>query len=105
MKSLEHYTGTQATNIVHFDRTNRFGLRPGDRCRETMFDSDGIVIAISKDECDITVLWSVLPSLSFPRVKSSNYQIAQSMVQVQPMTAPMGSIFYIDYKYGSGSKK
>lgn len=55
----------------------------------------------------VLVLWTRTPGIldfPFPPVRRVNYQaIAKQLVSVQPMTAPAGSIFYTDYKYGSGS--
>lgn len=60
---------------------------------------------------EITVFWSISP---VPENKFANFTaplvrrvftplIAQSVFNVQPMIAPPGNIFYMDYTYGSGS--
>lgn len=53
------------------------------------------------------VLWTREPGLfgfGLPPIRRVNYQaIAKQLVSVQPMTAPVGAIFYLDYQYGSGS--
>lgn len=53
----------------------------------------------------VLVLWSVAPGLfTLPNVRRiSPGLIANELVKVQPMTAPSGLIFYLDYQYGSGS--
>lgn len=55
----------------------------------------------------VLVLWSTGPGLfgvRLPPIRRVNYQaIAKQLVSIQPMTAPAGSIFYLDYQYGSGS--
>jgi hypothetical protein len=76
--------------------------------------SFGMVVARAWDEptrpMQVSVVWTREPklpfsSIAFPIVRRVfNPLIAQQLVSVQPMTAPAGSIFYLDYKYGSGSK-
>lgn len=53
----------------------------------------------------VLVLWTVPPGLfNMPNVRRVSPQlIANQLVSVQPMTAPSGLIFYLDYQYGSGS--
>jgi hypothetical protein len=55
----------------------------------------------------VLVLWQQAPGLfNIPVPRHVNYHaIAQQLVQVQPMTLPAGSIFCLDYAYGSGSVK
>jgi len=56
----------------------------------------------------VTVLWAKPPrtfsNVIFPKVrKTSPTLLANQLVSVQPMTAPAGGIFYMNYTYGSGS--
>ena len=53
----------------------------------------------------VLVLWSVAPGLfTMPNVRRVQPQlIANQLTSIQPMTAPSGLIFYLDYQYGSGS--
>jgi hypothetical protein len=42
--------------------------------------------------------------MNFPMIRRMHYQsFAKSLVSVQPMTAPSGNIFYMDYTYGEES--
>ncbi len=56
----------------------------------------------------ITVLWAKPPrsftDVTFPVVRRAvTPLVANRLVGIQPMSMPSGSIFYMDYKYGSGS--
>lgn len=65
----------------------------------------GIIVAV--DETHFTVLWSNWPELdfskfAFPTIRKVTPQlIANDLVKIQPMTAPVGNIFYLDYMSGS----
>jgi hypothetical protein len=66
----------------------------------------GFVVAINDD--NLTVLWSDEPKVlggfsnfAMPLIRRVfPPQLAQQLIQVQPMTAPVGNVFYMDYKYG-----
>lgn len=53
----------------------------------------------------VLVLWTHAPGLfNLPNVRRVQPQlISQQLTSIQPMTAPSGLIFYLDYTYGSGS--
>ena len=71
----------------------------------------GIIVAINDDQ--MSVLWSVQPnnlsafsSIAFPLVRRVfTPNLAQQLIQVQPMTAPVGGVFYMDYTYGDQLEK
>ena len=77
----------------------------------------GMVVAVEFDDnCtlwpkSITVMWPFVPGndlskFAFPvmrRVFGS--LLTNDLVSIQPMTAPVGGIFHLDYRYGSGSVK
>ena len=84
-------------------------LRPGDWVTHREQGGKGLIVAVSADE--VSVLWSVEPKapspfsrFAFPLVRKVYPQaLAHQLVSVQPMSMPSGNIFYMDYKYGSGS--
>ena len=48
---------------------------------------------------------SSFSSMAFPVVRRVFPQLlAQELVSIQPMTMPVGQLFYLDYKYGSGTE-
>jgi hypothetical protein len=78
-------------------------LKPGDWVRDFNLDGVGMVVAVTEDQ--ITILWSEEPKrpagFAFPNVRRVQPGlIANQLVSVQPMTAPTGLIFYMDYVYG-----
>jgi hypothetical protein len=94
--------------IVPFDKRRKKKLVPGLRVRHS-FDrkSDGIIIAITNDQ--ISVMWTVEPEpfrdFIAPLIRRvSPGLIANQIISVQPMTAPVGGVFYMDYTYGDTQK-
>lgn len=84
-------------------------LEPGDWVFHETYQGVGMVIAIDDDQ--ICILWSEEPrspgfgNIAFPIVRRVfNPLIASQLVSVQPMTAPVGAIFYLDYVYGEDAK-
>lgn len=69
----------------------------------------GLLISLNRETMSAYVLWTVQPGSGFenfamPLVRKVNYQkIAQDLVSIQPMSLPSGTLFYLDYTYGSGS--
>ncbi len=84
-------------------------LKPGDWITHHRNGGRGMIVAITCDQ--MSVLWSEEPSsgfekFAFPMVRRTfTPLIAQQLVSVQPMTAPAGSIFYLDYVYQSEETK
>jgi hypothetical protein len=80
---------------------------------DTVKYAPGIIISVEyKENCKIcpkavTAFWSDVPPedvFTMPNVRRVfSSLIANDICSVQPMTMPSGLIFYIDYKYGSGS--
>ncbi len=72
--------------------------------------SIGTIVAVKNNGKEVVVLWSnegVSPfaGFVFPAVtRLFGPLVAQDLVSIQPMTAPTGLVFYLDYTYGSGSK-
>jgi len=63
--------------------------------------SSGIVVAVT--DKGITVLWSKPPGLGFklPDIRQVFSKLnSRDIVSVQPMTLPIGNLFYLDYQYG-----
>jgi hypothetical protein len=79
-------------------------LSPGDWVKHKTDGGRGMVIAINDEQ--LTILWSEEPSSGFGNFVFPNVRrvhaplIAQQLVSIQPMTSPVGSIFYMDYAYG-----
>lgn len=70
----------------------------------------GVVVAVTGD--DVAVLWSVTPwqgsvgAVGMPIVRRSRSGfVLNGLVSIQPMTGPVGGIFYKDYTYGSSVPK
>lgn len=85
-------------------------LEPGQLVRHQNDTGFGIIIAV---DCDsVTVMWTDPPrelsgftNIALPLVRRVQPQlIANSIVGIQPMTRPVGQIFYLDYVYGDGKK-
>lgn len=69
-------------------------------------ESRGIVI--STDDINCRVLWWNPPArFTWPPVRTLiDYRlIAQELINVQPMTLPSASLFYMDYQYGVGDSQ
>lgn len=69
-------------------------------------ETEGLVVQIGTTDSGedyITVLWNMWTDEPFVRRVFSPL-VAQDLVDVQPMTAPAGGIFYIDFKYGDDKK-
>lgn len=82
-------------------------LQPGDTVCHTTRGGYGMVVAVHDDV--IVILWSEAPAPDtfantvFPVVRRATPTlIASQLVSIQPMTAPSGALFYMDYAYGSG---
>ena len=91
------------------DRPGLPPMCPGDWVAHRSDGGRGIIVAINDEQA--SVVWSLLPEerdlskFAFPIVRTTFPQLqAQQLVSVQPMTAPVGAIFYMDYKYGNGSE-
>jgi len=70
----------------------------------------GLVIAVTDDQ--LTVLWSDPPgitgfsNIAFPIIRRVQPALIRNeLVGIQPMTAPTGLIFYMDYTYGDDIDK
>jgi Major capsid protein Gp23 len=78
-------------------------IAPGCWVTHRSWGGFGMVIAITADQ--LTILWSEEPRgprFMPPLVKRvSPGLIANQLLSVQPMTAPVGAVFYLDYVYGS----
>jgi hypothetical protein len=98
------------------ERSLSGGFVPGDivRCNNKKDDeSEGLVVGVTKSSdvggWDVTVLWSVwktgffdFSSVTFPKIRTLFMpKLGPDLIGIQPMTLPSGSIFYIDYKYGT----
>lgn len=69
----------------------------------------GVVFAVDADDCH--VLWSEIPNVEkdngfsrfvMPLVRRVYAPLlANKLVSVQPMSPPMGKLFYLDYAYGN----
>ena len=85
-------------------------FRPGDWVAHAWGGGTGrgVVIGVTQDE--VAVLWSDEPQsgfdkFAFPIIRQVSPRLtANSIGSIQPMTAPTGGIFYMDYTYGSGSQ-
>lgn len=84
-------------------------LQPGDVVCHTTRGGYGTVVAVYDD--DIVILWSKAPApdtfanIGFPIIRRVRPTlVANRLVSVQPMTAPSGLIFYMDYAYPTGSQ-
>jgi len=109
IKTYPIVSGAFEGAIVPYDKRKK-KLVPGLRVKHSLDPkSDGIIIAIANGQ--ISVMWSIVPETEsfrnfvlplFRRV----YQglTAQQLVSVQPMAAPAGGIFYMDYTYGDAQK-
>lgn len=76
-------------------------VEPGSRVTHPLWGGFGMVVSITSD--GTTVLWTRDPhvTVTFPNVQRAAQQpIAASIIKVQPMTAPVGNVFYLDYTYG-----
>lgn len=79
-------------------------LMPGVWVTDMSYGGHGMVIAINDEQ--ITILWSIAPkggfeNFAFPLVRRVfPPALAPQLVSIQPMTAPVGGIFYMDYTYG-----
>lgn len=82
-------------------------IEPGCWVTHQTLGGTGMVIAINDE--NLTVLWSIEPRTidDFNRFvlplitrRVNPGLIAQQILQVQPMTAPVGMTFYLDYVYG-----
>lgn len=79
-------------------------LAPGEWVTHKTWGGFGIIVAM--DDENLSVLWSEEPrgdfsSIALPLVRRVFAPlIAQQLVSIQPMTAPVGGVFYMDYKYG-----
>jgi len=116
----DHFTDDQPDwPLYHLDGEGRpvkhapdLPFRPGDTVCHVRKGGTGYgtVVAISDDQ--VMVLWSEEPapepdfsSVTFPVIKRvAPTLVAQQLVSIQPMTAPSGLLFYMDYAYGSGSQ-
>lgn len=83
---------------------------PGEWVTHDSLGGTGMIVAMTEDQ--MTVLWSVPPrpsgfsSLALPLVRRVfTPNLAKQIVQVQPMTAPVGGVFYMDYTYGGPLEK
>lgn len=97
--------------IIHVNECSDTFI-PGDRVRyKHDVKALGIIIAIEVSEetlkRTITVLWSRKPNeLVMASGRRLNFPlIAKQLVNIQPMPVPSSQVFYMDYKYGSGSKQ
>jgi len=79
-------------------------LMPGCWVTHRSLGGKGMVIAINDE--NLTVLWSKEPgsgdfsSFTMPLVRRVfASRSAQQLVSIQPMTVPLGGVFYMDYKY------
>lgn len=84
-------------NDVELDR-----LVPGERIQGAQWGKcfDGLIIA--HEDGFITVYWSREPlRFTMPNVvrRVVTPSLANSLVSIQPMSAPSGNIFYMDYTY------
>ena len=61
--------------------------------RSQIFVDDEVPEKLKRSSFAFPAMRRIFPSL-----------IAQQLVSIQPMTMPMGSVFYMDYKYGPGSE-
>ena len=91
------------------DRPGLPPMCPGDWVAHRHDGGRGIIVAINDEQA--SVVWSLLPEerdlskFAFPIVRTTFPQLrAQQLVSVQPMTAPAGAIFYMDYKYGKADE-
>lgn len=103
--SVKVYDSPLGVIIAHVDDENKSPICPGDWVTDNVYGGKGIVVGAT--DSAITVLWSIEPALSafsLPNFRRSSNMtlIANELITVQPMTAPAGSIFYLDYKYGAG---
>ena len=109
MSQLKTYTrghldgGVEDWDIVHLDPNTIGWLKPGDLVTNRHYGGNGIVVSVDNDT--LVVLWSVPPIWTNVRLPSFRrvfpHALAQQLVAVQPMTAPVGSVFYTDYTYGN----
>lgn len=111
MSQLEQHP---VTSLVAVDSG---AIEPGSLVRHVDWErSMGIVVSFVHAEyvphqetppAQVLVLWTRSPGLfgfPLPPIRRVNYQaIAKQLVSVQPMTVPAGSVFYLDYTYGSDS--
>lgn len=85
------------------------GFKPGDWATHVYGGGTGKGIVVGVNDDEIAVLWSQEPEIpdlsrfAFPTIlRAQQRLIAQEIFKIQPMIAPTGNIFYMDYAYGSG---
>ena len=83
-------------------------LAPGSFVQHYKRGGFGMVVAQTDDQ--MTILWSVMPrnmtllDMEFPPLKKVKQEpISQVITSVQPMTAPVSGVFFLDYQYPTGS--
>lgn len=111
MSQLERYDITELVTVDTNARGGRVELFPGALVRHKDWPKS---LGTALTRCwvednkpmQVLVLWSVAPGLfTLPNVRRVHQKlIANQLTSIQPMTAPSGLIFYLDYTYGSGSK-
>ncbi len=110
--SLKTYAaGSQSIVIVTEDGSELTAeaVKPGDWVKHRVYGGHGMVVAVAEDQ--ISVIWSVEPkdpfsSFVLPRVsRVASPLFRNQLVGIQPMTTPVGAVFYMDYVYGEDKNK
>lgn len=112
--------GEETIDLIRIDGEESFV--PGVRVNNKKWDNweskyaPGMVIAVDYEEnCQVypksvTVMWPIVPpndlsSFVFPVIRRTFPKQHWPAINpcIQPMSQPAGLVFYLDYKYGSGS--
>lgn len=111
MSQLAYYDLPELEAIDLDEHGNHVTIMPGTMVRLKGWDKS---LGVALTRCwvyddkpmQVLVLWTHPPGLfQLPNIRRvSPGLIANQLVSVQPMTAPSGLVFFLDYQYGSGSK-
>jgi hypothetical protein len=79
-------------------------VAPGELVREKFDEaSRGMVVSVVGDR--VVVLWSKVPvwlTVTLPQIRQVFVSsISQSLASVQPMSAPVGGVFFKEFTYGA----
>ena len=117
MPLMDSWTTPVNTLVVVSSRTLPTPLNFGERCiylgdivgmagHVIVAAENGMVVWVAADPTNgltyAGVLWSVGPiRILWPNVLRGDVKTIKSEItKIQPMTVPIGTIFYMDYKYG-----
>lgn len=100
---------------LHHLTTTAFNVLPGDLIKHQRDDRlSGVVVAVEPNgwinfdgtmEDALTILWSCVPDgygvqlVSMPIRVHPQFMVRQPLIDVKPMSPPVGQVFYLKYEY------